>query len=154
MSGAAPDDRGFDVGSAFRAAAAESRPDRKRTRAASPRVTLRLSVEENERLRSLAEGQPVSAYIRSCLFGGKTTRRKRRSHAPVQDQEAMAQALALLGRSRMANNLNQLVYHANIGTLPVDEETRAQIVEACTHIRTMRDALIAALGLIEGDARP
>ncbi len=116
----------------------------------APRITLRLSEEENAKLRNLAAGMSVSAYIRKCIFAGDATRRKRRSHMPVKDQEAMAQALALLGASRIANNLNQLAHQANIGSLIMDEDTCAQIDETYTYVRLMRDELVSALGLIEG----
>ncbi len=115
----------------------------------SPRVTLRLTEDENTRLKHLSQGTTISAYIRKCLFGDKATHRKRRSYRPVQDQESLAKALALLGQSRIANNLNQLAYHANMGTLSVNETTVKQINEAYEQVTTMRDQLIQALGLVE-----
>lgn len=62
----------------------------------------------------------------------------------------MARALAMLGASRIANNLNQLAHQANIGSLIMGENTLAQIDEASAHVRHMRDELVSALGLIEG----
>jgi len=62
----------------------------------------------------------------------------------------MARALALLGASRIANNLNQLAHQANIGSLIMDEDACTQIDEAYAHVRLMRDELVSALGLIEG----
>lgn len=115
----------------------------------SPRVTLRLTEDENARLNHLSHGMTISAYIRKCVFGDKTARRKRRSYQPAQDQESLAKALALLGQSRIANNLNQLAHHANMGTLTVNEKTLAQINEAYEQVTSMRDQLINALGLIE-----
>ncbi|MGI9503345.1 MAG: plasmid mobilization protein, partial [Geminicoccaceae bacterium] len=82
---------------------------------ASPRITLRLTEEEDARLRQLCEGRTVSAYVRQRLFGENTARRKRRSHVPVKDQASMAKLLGMLGDSRIANNLNQLAFHANTG---------------------------------------
>lgn len=117
------------------------------TRKPSPRITLRLTEEEDAKLRQLCEGMTVSAYIRQRLFGNNTARRKRRSHAPVKDQAAMAQILGLLGDSRIANNLNQLAFHANTGTLLIDDQTTNQINEAYAHILTMRAELVKALGL-------
>ena len=115
----------------------------------APRITLRLSDEENAKLRDLAADMSVSGYVRKCLFGEDVTRRKRRSYMPVKDQQALAQALALLGMSRIANNLNQLAHHANTGTLVMDDLACAHIEEAYAHVRQMRDQLITALGLIE-----
>ncbi len=90
----------------------------------SPRITLRLTEEENAKLHQMCEGITVSAYIRQRVFGGDTARRKRQSHAPVKDQAAMAQLLGLLGDSRIANNLNQLAFHANTGTLLIDDQAK------------------------------
>ena len=113
----------------------------------SPRITLRLTAEEDAKLRQLCEGMTVSAYIRQRLFGENTARRKRRSHVPVQDQASMAKVLGMLGDSRIANNLNQLAFHANTGTLLIDDQTTSQINEAYEHVCIMRDTLIKALGL-------
>lgn len=113
----------------------------------APRITLRLTAEEDAKLRKLCEGMTVSAYVRQRLFGDGVDRRKRRSHVPVRDQQALAQVIGLLGETHIANNLNQLAYHANTGTLLIDEQTTAQINEAYDHVCFMRDALIEALGL-------
>lgn len=113
----------------------------------SPRITLRLTEEEDAKLRQLCEGMTVSAYVRQRLFGENIARRKRRSHVPVQDQASMARVLGMLGDSRIANNLNQLAFHANTGTLLIDDQTTDQINEAYEHICFMRDELIKALGL-------
>ena len=70
-----------------------------KSRKVYPRVTLRLTEEENAKLRELSEGMAVGAYIRKCVFGDNVAQRKRRSHTPVKDQAAMAKALGLLGKS-------------------------------------------------------
>ena len=119
-----------------------SRPASRPSRNPSVRITLRLSKEEDAKLRKLCEGTTVSAYVRERLFEPEKARRKRRSHVPVRDQEVLAQILGLLGQSRIANNLNQLAYHANTGTLLLDEETIGQISEGYRHIVAMRAALI------------
>ncbi|MCF6303740.1 MAG: MobC family plasmid mobilization relaxosome protein [Rhodobacteraceae bacterium] len=137
----------IDIRSAFQG---EAQAVPKQEKPSQSPITLRVTDEERERLKSLAAGMSVSAYIRKCIFAGDATRRKRRSHMPVKDQEAMARALALLGASRIANNLNQLAHQANIGSLIMDENTCAQIDETYAHVRLMRDELVSALGLIEG----
>ncbi len=137
----------IDVKSAFQGKA--QTVAKKPTPSQSP-ITLRVTDEERGRLKSLAAGMSVSAYIRKCIFAGDATLRKRRSHMPVKDQEAMARALALLGASRIANNLNQLAHKANTGSLIMDDDALAQIDAAYAHVRLMRDELVSALGLIEG----
>ncbi len=117
---------------------------RKKARSISP-VTLRLTADERAKLEELAEGMTLSAYIRACVFGKEERRRKRRPRNIVADKKAVSQALALLGQSRIANNLNQLAYQANIGALVMEERERAQIEEAYNHVRELRFLLIKTL---------
>lgn len=126
---------------------AKRKTPRHKTTRDCPRVTLRLSIEDHERLKALADGMALSTYIRAKVLGDALPRRRSRSTSSVVDQVALAQLLGLLGQSRIANNLNQLAYHANIGALPIDEATRDQISEAYDNVLEMRAALIAALGL-------
>lgn len=116
----------------------------------SPRITLRLSEDENTQLRELAAGMTLSSYIREQLFGKDANLRKsRQRHKPVADELALAKVLAMLGETRMANNLNQLAHRANMGELRMSADTLAQIEEAYTEIQLMRAALITAIGLID-----
>lgn len=112
---------------------------------ASP-LTLRLTSEERDKLEDLAAGMTLSAYVRACVFAEETCRRKRRPKNVVEDKQAAAEALALLGQSRIASNLNQLAYHANIGELIEDDEAKAQIAEANAHLLAIRTLLMKALG--------
>ena len=57
--------------------------------------------------------------------------------------------LGLLGQSRIANNLNQLAYAANSGSLLFDDETQAMIFEAYQNVCFMRSQLILALGIAD-----
>lgn len=116
-----------------------------------PRITLRLSEAEDSRLRDMSQGMSVSAYIRKCVFGADAAPRKRRSYAPVADQKALARVLYLLGQTHFANNLNQIAYHAHIGTLAPDAATEEDIKLACAHIAFMRVKLIEALGIESKD---
>ena len=117
-----------------------------RTRTALSPVTLRLTPEERTKLEELAAGMTMSAYIRACVFGEETRRRKWRPKDVVADKRAAADALALLGQSRIANNLNQLAYHANIGSLDVGETETAQIKEAHACVLSIRSLLVKAPG--------
>lgn len=109
-------------------------------------LTLRLTPEEREHLEGLATGMTLSAYVRACIFAEEAKRRKRRPKNIVADKKAAAEALALLGQSRIASNLNQLAYHANIGELIHGEEEKAQIIEANAHLQAIRSLLMKALG--------
>lgn len=115
-----------------------------------PPVSVRLTAEERERLEQAAEGTSLSGHIRSCLFGDDVTVRKTRRRTPTVDEVALAQILGLLGRSRIANNLNQLAREANRGTLRLTPDTQAQVEEAHRHVKQIRQVIIAALGLSEG----
>ena len=128
---------------ASNATAAKSKPGKRR--AVSPLV-IRLTAEERARLEELAAGMTLSAYVRACVFGQEAKRRKRRPKDAVADKQAAAEALALLGQSRIANNLNQLAYHANIGALEIGASEREQIDEAYEHVLAIRALLVTALG--------
>ncbi|MEP2890930.1 plasmid mobilization protein [Tateyamaria sp.] len=108
-------------------------------------VTLRLTEDERVRLEEMAVGMTLSAYIRACVFSEEDKRRKRRPKDAVADKKALAECLALLGHSRMASNLNQLAYQANVGALIADDEVKGQITESYEAIKEMRALLIAAL---------
>lgn len=109
-------------------------------------VTLRLTRAEREQLEEMAAGMTLSAYIRACLFAREENRRKRRPGSIVEDKKAVAEALALLGQSRIANNLNQLAYQANIGALVIEDPERARIEDAYSYVLSLRTLLVAALG--------
>lgn len=127
---------------AFDDTARQSHPKR---RALSP-LTLRLTAEEREKLEELAAGMTLSAYVRACVFAQETKRRKRRPKNVVEDKKVAAEALALLGQSRIASNLNQLAYHANLGVLAVGDDEKARIAEASDHLKAIRVLLMQALG--------
>ena len=132
------------VGTAFdKAVNSPKKPDR-RKKYPSP-ITFRPTDEERVMLKENAVGMSQSAYIRKCLFGSKASKRV----IPDADRMLLAQILARLGESRIANNLNQIAYHANCGSLVLDDVTIEEINEACLHVAWMRTQLIEALGLKE-----
>ncbi|GEO12971.1 hypothetical protein [Microvirga aerophila] len=65
----------------------------------------------------------------------------------LKAQPFLAQALALLGRSSLASNLNQLAHLANVDALPVDQQPETELNEAVRAIRYIRDLPLFALGL-------
>jgi len=137
----------IDVGGHFaNAGVPAGKPQRKR-KPKYPRITLRLSHDEHERLAMAAAGVSISSYVRKCLFGESATPRKTRARVPVKNEKALAEILARLGASKMANNLNQIAYQANCGSLLMDEQTEEDIKLACAQIAWMRVKLIEALGL-------
>lgn len=134
----------------FHKSAKATKKRKPRGRQSTPRITLRLTEEEMDKLKHLSANMTVSAYIRRCLFEKKETARKVRLRAPVKDQEALAKVLGKLGESRIANNLNEMAYEANCGSLLLDEQTYNQIQEAYEHVCSMRLHLLEALGITGG----
>ena len=125
-------------------------------RKAAPPFSLRLSFEERARLEREAGDVPLGAYIRWRLFGdgqdragpsGRPPRQRRRR--VLADEQALAQLLAKLGDTRLANNLNQLAKAANAGSLPVMPETEQALRDAHAEVRAMRQLLLRALGFRE-----
>ena len=125
--------------------AAARRPAKAKRQQTSP-LTLRITVDERARLEELAAGMTLSAYVRACVFGAETTKRKKRPKTVIEDKKAAAEALALLGQSRIASNLNQLAYHANLGVLEMASQERENIAEATAHLLAIRALLVTALG--------
>lgn len=119
-----------------------TKPKSKRKKYPSP-ITFRPTDEERAMLKADAGGMSQSAYIRQCLFGRKTSKRV----VPEADRILLAQILARLGETRIPNNLNQIAYHANCGSLILDDVTIEELNEACLHVAWMRSQLIEALGL-------
>lgn len=114
--------------------------------------SLRLTFEERAKLEKAAGGMPVAAYIKSLILGGGAPVYRSRGQAPVKDHKALAELLACLGASRIANNLNQLAKAANSGSFYFDRETKAQLNAAAQDIRAMRLLLMQGLGMKpEGD---
>ncbi len=115
---------------------------------APPPFSLRLTFEERARLELDAAGMSLGAYIRSKLFGDDVRPRRTRGKFPVKDKAALAKVLALLGASRLSQNINQLARAVNIGAFPVTPETDAELREACRAVTEMRDELLRALGKV------
>ncbi|MEM7720741.1 MAG: plasmid mobilization relaxosome protein MobC [Pseudomonadota bacterium] len=138
LSGAA--ERGFNE------AAQQPAPAASKDRTALSPFTLRLTTEERTRLEELAAGMTLSAYVRACLFAEDTKLRKSRPSDAMADKRTAAEALALLGQSRIASNLNQLAHHANLGILILGEPENAQIEEAYDNVLAIRTLLMEALG--------
>lgn len=114
-----------------------------------PPVSLRLTPEERERLERDANGERLSAYIRSRIFSGPNGKPAPRRREPTHDQKMLAQILAKLGQSHIASNLNQLAKAANSGSLPVTPETRDELNAAYEEVGAIRSLLMAALGVKE-----
>ncbi len=112
-----------------------------------PPFSLRFTCEERAQLERDAAGMSLGAYIRSRIFDDTLPKRRTRGKHPVKDHEELAKVLGELGRSRLANNLNQLAKATNSGSLEVSPDTERAIKDGCADIRWMRQVLMSALGL-------
>lgn len=147
MSAPGSQHRASQVAPKFQAAASPRGQREAKPRKRLPPFSLRLSAAERAQLEAEAGAQPLGTYIRSRLFDTKGPTRAKATVRPVQDQQALAQLLALLGSLRLSSNLNQLAKAANCGALPVDEGVEKELTDACQEIRWMRQILMTALGL-------
>jgi len=108
--------------------------------------SLRLSKQERKELKKLANGQPLGQYIKDAIL--KHGMRPAPTRKPgIQDQKLLAKLLGALGKSRIANNINQLAKAANSGSLPVNEEIIQSLKDAVSAIQWMRDTLIEGIGI-------
>jgi hypothetical protein len=112
-----------------------------------PPFSLRFTFEERAQLERDAAGMSLGAYIRSRIFNESLPKRRTRGKHPVKDHQELGKLLGELGRSRIANNLNQLAKAANSGSLEVSPDTEQAIQDSCNEIYWMRHTLISALGL-------
>jgi hypothetical protein len=126
-------------------------PTHKRRRKSPPQLSLRLTEEERERLKHDAGNMSVNAYIRSKLFDGKVTPRRkcyeRKQVLAPADYVALAQVLGKLGESDLSTSMLVLAMAAREGTLPVDNVLEDRLRSALKDIRQMRLMLVSALGL-------
>ena len=111
-----------------------------------PPYSIRLTPEERQTLENDAGKMTISAYIRERLFDAPSPR-KRAYRKPVKDEAKLAQLLAELGRSNLANNLNQLAKANHSGSLPLTKETEEMLREACADVEALKKLLIEALGI-------
>jgi hypothetical protein len=117
--------------------------------------SLRLTFEERAVIEANAGSMPVGAYIKSLLLSNDAPKYRARRKSPVADQAALAQVLACLGATRIANNLNQLAHSTNVGSFYFDADTKRAIHEACNDVRIMRQLLMQALGRFDpNEKRP
>jgi len=112
--------------------------------------SLRLTVDERAKLEDLAGDMSLSAFIKEHLFRSgphKSHKMRRRRRKPIKDQKLLAQLLAILGKSRLSQNMNQLARASNSGSLPLISEVEKELRQACADIKEMRLMLMNGLGL-------
>ena len=64
-------------------------------------------------MEDLAGDEPLGTFIKRRVFDGKAGAKRRarsRQRRPIKDEASLSRLLAMLGQSRIANNLNQPSY--------------------------------------------
>jgi len=106
--------------------------------------SLRLSVEERERLEQLAGVMPLGEYIRSRLLDNPRPRKYKKRMS--EEHKLIVQILAQLSATRIPQNINQIAKAVNSGVLVVSPETKENILAAQEAVTSMRKMLLKALG--------
>lgn len=107
-------------------------------------LSIRFSDRERKHLEKLANGQPLSRFIKGQIFSDAP----RASDAEVTERyEELARVLAALGESSVFGNLDILAKAIKAGDLELSDEQTDQIATACLFVLEMRNDLIRALGL-------
>ena len=115
--------------------------------------SIRFSEEERAWLEEeLGTDGNLSDLIRYLIFEVALQKKwRRRRKSPVKDAQLLTKLLGELGKSRLANNLNQLAKSDNSGSLEDSPDTEKALQNACADVRWMRHMLMAALGVQPGD---
>ena len=108
-----------------------------------PPFSIRLSAADRARLEAEARGMPLGAYIKAKALRDPPLKRV----AAIEDRQALAQALALLGKTHYANNLNQLAHLANMGALPLTPEVIEELESTLRLIGEVRALIVKAMGV-------
>lgn len=108
-------------------------------RARTAHLTIRFTPDERAAVDQSAEraGLTSGSYARQVLLGAPAPRQVRR---PPVERRDLARLLGEIGH--IGSNLNQLARTSNTG-LPV---TRDDLGAALTDLRSVRDAILSALG--------
>ena len=114
--------------------------------------SMRFTAEERAWLDQMAGDVPLSDFLRSIIFEeAQLSKRRRRRKSPVKDAQLLTKVLGELGKSRLANNLNQLAKQTNSGSLEVSPDIEKVLQQACGDIQLMRHWLMEALGIQPGE---
>lgn len=111
-------------------------------------MTLRVTTAERMKwdYQAKALGLSTSKFIRTALASDEVQRKVAKLLAKENARKDYAVLLQALGKSRIASNLNQLAYHANVGTLNCTPDVVTQINEAYDAIMHIRTLLIQGTG--------
>ncbi len=108
-------------------------------------ISLRITATQRRDLERRAGKKPLSIYIRAQLFAANDNARV----SGKNNRQALAQILAKLGQNGIANNLQTLADAARSGSLVLDEESKAALLQASDDIAAIKSLLMQSLGIKE-----
>lgn len=111
--------------------------------------SIRFTEEERARLERRAMGRGIGPYIRETVLREKAETRQTRGKAPIKDYEAIGRILGLLAKTGLGPSLIEMSEATQNGCLPLDDETRAVLLEAAHDVKLIKTLLMVALGVKE-----
>lgn len=108
--------------------------------------SIRFTPEERARLEYDSEGMAMGEYIKWRIFHDSNPKRKVRNRRPIKDHAQLAQALGLLGGSRIPKHLGKIAKHIENSTLILTPDIERSFIEALEDIHFIRTLLTQALG--------
>ena len=113
---------------------------------ASSPFSIRLSPAERKRLEEDAAGEPLGAYAKKALFAPTTKAAARRA---MIDHHRMliAQVLAMVGSSGIADALTTMAVAIKMGTLKDEAEVLEVLHDANDELAEIRSELLRALDI-------
>lgn len=127
-------------------------PRKSSSRPVTTPFTIRLTDEERRELQRRAGELAIGTFIKLSVFADGDKRKRRGQRVPVKDHVMLAQLLACLGSSRIAESLETLAKAADTGTLAWDSKAPEAIRKACQDIVAIRLMLMKSLGFQIDDA--
>ena len=94
----------------------------KTTKNAAP-FSLRLTFDERAKLKKMANGKPLGAFIRTKIFDASRDNK-------VENQHNHAQILGMLGQSELTKNMQELADASRSGSLPLTPDTEKMLHDA------------------------
>jgi len=113
---------------------------------ASAPFSIRLTPAERKRLEEDAAGEPLGAYAKKALFAPTTKAAARRTM--IENHRVLiAQVLAMVGSSGIADSLTTMAVAIKMGTLKDQAEALEVLHEANDELAEIRSELLKALDI-------
>lgn len=111
------------------------------------RITIRFKPEEYALIQAKAGSKPMAPFMRDLLLRAAQEQRASTARRPIQDKQAIAQVLALLGTSDLVSEFRSVSDRIADGTTQRGEETDARLRRIEERLDQIRAMLMRALGM-------